>query len=220
MNDSEFGHAHGRTWLVLYQPGHAPRTVELRNELTIGRHVGQPEVDGHLATLDDPAVSRLHAVVTPKPLGWCVQATNATNGLFVNGIRLDPGAVHLLRSGDEIRLGERTTVLFHTLGASGDDRSRTETARPVPELTPGERRVLLCLCSPVLDGDAFTPPATVPAIAEQLYVTHSAVKQQLGRLYLKFGVVEGTDRRVRLANEALTCGAVRRADLQAFRGAP
>jgi hypothetical protein len=90
----------------------------------------------------------------------------------------------------------------------------------VPELTPGERRVLLCLCSPVLDGDAFTPPATVPAIAEQLYVTESAVKQQLGRLYLKFGVGEGADRRVRLANEALICGAVRRADLQAFRGAP
>ena len=143
-----------------------------------------------------------------------------TNGLFVNGIGCAPGAVHLLSSGDELRLGERTTVLFHSMGAASDDRSHTETARPVPELTPGERRVLLCLCSPVLGGDAFTPPATVPAIAEQLSVTESAVKQQLGRLYLKFEVGEGADRRVRLANEALMCGAVRRADLQAIRGAP
>ncbi len=80
--------------------------------------------------------------------------------------------------------------------------------------------MLLCLCSPVLDGDAFTPPATVDAIAGQLFVTESAVKQQLGRLYLKFGVHEGAERRVRLANEALLCGAVRRADLQAFRATP
>jgi hypothetical protein len=210
----------GQTWLVLYQPGHPPRTVALDAELTVGRHVGQPDLDGHLATLDDPAVSRLHAVFTPKPLGWCVQATNATNGLFVNGVRLEPGAVHLLSSGDEVRLGERTTLLFHSLGSAPDDRSKTETARPVPELTPGERRVLLCLCSPVLDSDAFTPPATVDAIAAQLFVSESAVKQQLGRLYLKFGVDEGPERRVRLANEALLCGAVRRADLHEFRAAP
>jgi hypothetical protein len=77
--------------------------------------------------------------------------------------------------------------------------------------------VLLCLCSPVLDGDVFTPPATVSAIASELSVTESAVKQQLGRLYLKFEVEEGTDRRVRLANEALGCGAVRLADLQSLR---
>jgi DNA-binding NarL/FixJ family response regulator len=146
-----------------------------------------------------------------------VQATSAVNGLFVNGVRLAPGAVHLLAAGDEIRLGERTALTFHELGAASSDRSRTEVARPRPELTAGERRVLLALCSPVLDGDAFTPPASVSAIAEQLCVTESAVKQQLGRLYLKFGVDEGADRRVRLANEALTCGAVRLADLQAIR---
>ena len=57
-------------------------------------------------------------------------------------------------------------------------------------------------------------------VAEVLCVTESAVKQQLGRLYLKFGVEEGSDRRVRLANEALTCGAVRLADLQAIRESP
>ena len=207
------------SWLVVAQPGFAPTTVALDGELTIGRHVGQPDVDGHLATMGDPTVSRLHVVVARKPTGWCVQATNARNGVFVNGVRLAPGAVHLLAGGDEVRLGERTTLQFHTINAASDDRSQTEAARPVPDLTPGERRVLLCLCSPILDSDAFTPPATVAAIASQLFVTESAVKQQLGRLYLKLSVTEGLDRRVRLANEALTCGAVRLSDLQSEREA-
>ncbi len=209
-----------RAWLVLSQPGQAPLTVELDRELTIGRDVGHPPVAGHVTTLGDAGVSRLHAVLQRKPAGWCVQATAAVNGLFVNGARLAPGAVHLLSTGDELRLGERTSLIFHSLGASAMDRSLTEVARPRPELTAGERRVLLALCSPVLDGDAFTPPAAVATIADVLCVTESAVKQQLGRLYLKFGVEEGADRRVRLANEALTCGAVRLADLQAIRESP
>ena len=159
-------------------------------------------------------MSRLHAVLIPKPTGWCIQATNASNGLFVNGVRIAPGAVHLLGPDDEIRLGERTTLVFHTMLAATDDRSSTQTARSIPDLTPGERRVLLSLCSPVLGGDTFTPPATVTTIASELVVTESAVKQQLTRLYAKFEVDEGPDRRVRLANEALGCGAVRVADLQ------
>lgn len=211
------GTAATRAWIVVYQPGRAPLTVELDGELTVGRDVGQPPVSGHLATSGDPAVSRLHAVLQHKPTGWCVQATAAVNGLFVNGARLAPGAVQLLSAGDEVRLGERTALTFHTVGDSAGDRSQTEVARPRPEITAGERRVLLALCSPVLDGDAFTPPASVSAIADALTVTESAVKQQLGRLYLKFGVDEGPDRRVRLANEALTCGAVRVADLRAVR---
>jgi hypothetical protein len=203
--------------LVVRQPGHAPITVDLDGELTVGRDVGQPPVAGHLATRGDGGVSRLHAVLEPKPAGWCVQATSAINGLFVNGSRLAPGAVHLLTAGDELRLGERTSLTFQSLAASTDDRSRTEVARSRPELTAGERRVLLALCAPVLDGDAFTPPAAVSTIAEALSVSESAVKQQLGRLYLKFDVDDGPDRRVRLANEALLCGAVRLADLQAIR---
>lgn len=208
------------SWVVVHQPGRRPERVELRGELTVGRDVGQPVVAGHLALVGDPTVSRLHALLVSRPTGWCVQATSATNGLFVNGTRLAAGALHLLQSGDELRFGDRTTMVFHTIGGVADDRSQTQTARARPDLTPGERRVLLCLCSPVLGGDAFTPPATVAMIASQLVVTESAVKQQLGRLYLKFDVDDGPDRRVRLANEALMSGAVRLADLQSLRESP
>ena len=208
------------SWLVVHQPGHAPITVELAGELTIGRDVGQPAVAGHLALVGDPTVSRLHAVLARRPAGWCVQATSTTNGLFVNGTRLAAGSLHLLGAGDELRFGERTTMIFRTIGGECRRSIADPDGAARPELTPGERRVLLCLCSPVLDGDTFTPPAPVATIASQLCVTESAVKQQLGRLYLKFDVAEGPDRRIRLANEALTCGAVRLSDLQALRESP
>lgn len=203
-------------WLVLDQPGEAPMRVELVRELTIGREVGRPPVEGHLAVRGDPTVSRLHGLLTPKAAGWCIQATNSRNGLFVNGTRIQEGSVHLLHPGDEVRLGERTSFVFQSVGEAVD-RSSTEAARAMPELTPGERRVLLSLCAPVLDGDAFTAPATVAAIADELFVSQSAVKQHLGHLYDKFGVDEGPDRRSRLASEALACGAVRLADLRSLR---
>ncbi len=52
-------------------------------------------------------------------------------------------------------------------------------------------------------------------MAEALFVTDSAVKQHLDRLYDKFGIQTevGESRRVRLANEAIQSGAVTLKDL-------
>ena len=209
-----------RSWIVLHQPRSAPVTVDLVDELTVGRDVGLPSSAAHLATRGDPTVSRLHAVLTRRTPGWSIQEAGATNGVFVNGTRLATGSVQLLSNGDEIRLGECTSMTFHTLTDVPELRTVTARARPVPDLTPGERRVLLALCAPVLDGDAFTSPSTVALIADELVVTESAVKQQLGRLYQKFEIDEGPDRRARLANAALLCGAVGAADLRAHREGP
>ena len=91
----------------------------------------------------------------------------------------------------------------------------TEPLRAAPARTAGEQRVLVELCRPVLSGRAFTPPSSVRAMAEALFVTDSAVKQHLDRLYDKFGIQTevGESRRVRLANEAIQCGAVTLKDL-------
>ena len=77
--------------------------------------------------------------------------------------------------------------------------------------------MLVELCRPVLSGQAFTPPSSVRAIADALYVTESAVKQHLDRLYDKFGIQTdvGGSRRVLLANEAIQTAAVTLKDLQA-----
>ena len=52
-------------------------------------------------------------------------------------------------------------------------------------------------------------PATAREIAGDLVVTEAAVKQHLLRLYQKFRIPEGQNRRVRLANEVIALGLVR-----------
>jgi hypothetical protein len=65
------------------------------------------------------------------------------------------------------------------------------------------------LCRPALSDEAFVAPATAREIATDLVVTEAAVKQHLLRLYQKFRIPEGPNRRVRLANEVVALGLVR-----------
>jgi DNA-binding NarL/FixJ family response regulator len=69
-------------------------------------------------------------------------------------------------------------------------QSTTEALGAPPALTPRERVVLVELCRPLLSANVFTQPASVREIAEVLVVSEAAVKQHLGRLYEKFGVVD------------------------------
>jgi hypothetical protein len=79
----------------------------------------------------------------------------------------------------------------------------------VPELTRRELDVLTSLCRPALSDEAFATPATAHEIAADLVVTEAAVKQHLLRLYQKFRIPEGPNRRTRLANEVVALGLVR-----------
>ena len=60
-----------------------------------------------------------------------------------------------------------------------------------------------------LSDEAFATPATAHEIATDLVVTEAAVKQHLLRLYQKFRIPEGTNRRTRLANEVVALGLVK-----------
>jgi hypothetical protein len=85
-----------------------------------------------------------------------------------------------------------------------------ELRRPAaPELTRRELDVVTSLCRPALSDEAFVAPATAREIAADLVVTEAAVKQHLLRLYQKFRIPEGANRRVRLANEVVALGMVR-----------
>lgn len=159
----------------------------------------------------DAAVSRVHAVLEHVGPAWCITDVGSSNGTTVNGERIF--GPRLLADRDEIVIG-RTRLVVRDAGARGD--VTTEPLRAPPVRTPGEQRVLVELCRPVLSGQAFTPPSSVRAIADALYVTESAVKQHLDRLYDKFGIQvdAGGSRRVLLANEAIQSAAVSRKDLQ------
>jgi ATP/maltotriose-dependent transcriptional regulator MalT len=167
--------------------------------------------ENDVALEHDPTASHLHAVLERFPAGWCVADLGSSNGTWVNGERV--WSAHRLRHGDEIRVGH-TRLMFRDPVAAGGSVTEVEAAPPT--LTARERDVLLALCRPLLDRDMFTEPASIRAIADELVITQAAVKQHVANLYDKFGVGgDQSNRRSRLANEALRRGAVSLTELRA-----
>jgi hypothetical protein len=167
---------------------------------TIGRGNG---VDVRLA---DPSVSRLHAEITRRgPYVYVADLGLSRNGTRVNGRLV---ARRVLEDGDVLSFG---TARCRVGGLPGEDLGPdTELRRSAsPELTRRELDVLTSLCRPALSDEAFVAPASAREIAADLVVTEAAVKQHLLRLYQKFRIPEGPNRRVRLANEVIALGLVR-----------
>jgi FHA domain len=156
--------------------------------------------------LDDPSVSRLHAeLVCRGPYVYVVDLGLSRNGTRVNG---RPVARRVLDNGDVLSFGAARCRIG---GLPPEDLTEeADLRRPaVPELTRRERDVLVSLCRPALSDEAFAVPATAHQIAADLVVTEAAVKQHLLRLYQKFRVPEGPNRRTRLANEVVALGLVK-----------
>ncbi|MQA96305.1 MAG: FHA domain-containing protein [Streptosporangiales bacterium] len=167
---------------------------------TVGRGRG---VDIRLA---DPSVSRLHAeFVRRGPYVYVVDLGLSRNGTRVNG---RPVARRVLEDGDVVSFGAARCRMS---GIPAEDIGPEVELRraAAPELTRRELDVLNSLCRPALSDEAFVAPATARQIAEDLVVTEAAVKQHLLRLYQKFRVPEGPNRRTRLANEVVALGLVR-----------
>jgi FHA domain len=167
---------------------------------TIGRGSG---VD---VRLSDPSVSRLHAeIVRRGPYAYVADLGLSRNGTRVNGRLV---ARRVLDDGDVLSFG---TARCRVGGLPREDLAvEVELRRSAsPELTRRELDVLTSLCRPALSDEAFVAPATAREIAADLVVTEAAVKQHLLRLYQKFRIAEGANRRVRLANEVIALGLVR-----------
>jgi hypothetical protein len=156
--------------------------------------------------LTDPSVSRLHAeIVRRGPYAYVSDLGLSRNGTRVNGRLV---ARRVLDDGDVLSFGSARCRVF---GIAAEELAvDVELRRPAtPELTRRELDVVTSLCRPALSDEAFVAPATAREIAADLVVTEAAVKQHLLRLYQKFRIPEGTNRRVRLANEVVTLGLVR-----------
>jgi hypothetical protein len=175
--------------------------IPLRDEITtIGRGL---RVD---VRLDDPSVSRLHAeIVRRGPYYYVADLGLSRNGTRVNG---RPIARRVLDDGDVLTFGSARCRIegLPSEEATAEAELRRAAA---PELTRRELDVLISLCRPALSEEAFITPATPREIAGDLVVTEAAVKQHLLRLYAKFRIPEGTNRRARLANEVIALGLVR-----------
>lgn len=168
---------------------------------TVGRGLG---VD---ISFTDPSVSRLHCEIVRRGIHVYVSDLGlSSNGTRVNG---RPVGRRVLIEGDVLSFGmarTRISGLPQVLEVEDTVELRRISA---PDLTRREVEVLTALCRPALQQDAFVAPATARDIAEELVVTEAAVKQHLLRLYQKFRIAEGVNRRARLANEVISAGVVR-----------
>jgi len=176
-------------------------TFELGPDVTtVGRGRG---VD---IALDDPSVSRLHAELVRR--GEHVYVSDlglSTNGTRVNG---RPVGRRLLLDGDVLSFGGCRARIGGLAPDLVDDTVELRRMS-APDLTRRECEVLTSLCRPALQQEAFVAPATARDVATELVVTEAAVKQHLLRLYVKFKIPEGVNRRARLANEVIGSGVVR-----------
>ena len=171
--------------------------------LTLGR------AEDNDVVLPDRRVSAIHLLLERVGPHWSVRDLGSRNGTSVNGERLL--AERVLQSGDEIRVGA-SRLVYKTPAAPAARTTEGTTAAPV--LTRREKDVLVALCRPLAEGSLLTEPASVAAIAADLVLTESAVKKHIVNLYDKFGLYEDDRRRGRLANEAISRGAIRVADLR------
>lgn len=176
------------------------------NRLSVGKSTTNDLV------VDEPSVSRAHAVMDRIGDKWSMRDVGSTNGTTVNGTPLFGEKV--LRNNDEIMLG-RARMTFRSEATTQDDS--TARVAKAPDLTRGQKKVLRELVRPILVSDkAVKRAAGVHDIAEELVVTDAAVKAHLGKLYDAFGIpVDGRDtRRDRLADAALETGAITRKDVE------
>src|SRR5437868_1103506 len=160
------------------------RLVELTNDRS---SLGRASTNDVVVLLD-PTVSRLHAVIERYPTGFCVRDLGSANGTFVNGEPVR-GETRL-RTGDELRLGSSRRTFF---AVGDDDTEITAVADGPPRLTRRERDLLLALCRPLLGGAAFSPPAGIRQMADELFVSVAAIKFHLANLYDKFGLTGPVD---------------------------
>ena len=155
-----------------------------------------------------PGVSRLHAeLIRRGPFLYVSDAGLSRNGTFVNG---EPVVQALLTDGDVVSFGGvRARIAGTTLPGPGNAPA-TACAAGELALSGREIDVLIALCRPGYAGTAFVAPLTALGIAKELVVTEAAVKQHLLRLYVKFGIAPGLDRRIRLANAVVETGILHR----------
>lgn len=173
----------GRAFLE-YWDGDRKIVVRLdRAQLTIGR---APE--NQVVLIDQPTVSRHHAVLKMSGSGWLVEDLGSRNGTDLNGHRI--ARPERLKSGDDIQVGP---VRFHFLDPSAGTQPTldspagqaiTRTTEPGPgglhtaELTPRELEIVALVAGGRTDQD----------IANALYISVKTVRSHLDRIREKTGL--------------------------------
>jgi ABC transport system ATP-binding/permease protein len=115
LEQTECAPADATTTPLMLVRGEPAEQIEIEGELTLGRDSGCEVV------LNDPAVSRRHALVRALPDGGCVVSDlNSSGGSFVNGHRFDS---------QELTVGDRLQIGPFCLQYNGKALTRVAEAR-------------------------------------------------------------------------------------------
>jgi pSer/pThr/pTyr-binding forkhead associated (FHA) protein len=201
---------------VLYRDDSAcQRIVVLDRDgrLTIGR---QDASDVPLPW--DSAVSRVHATLERVGDEWTlVDDGSSRNGSFLNGERVH--GRRRLADGDLIRVGFTTLAYVVPRDRELSSSTVAATSSSAPFVTAAQRRVLVALCRPLVDGP-FGTASSNQQIAGELFVGVETVKSHMQALFEAFGIqgLPQNRKRAELARLALMRGAVTEDEL--YTGAP
>ena len=199
----------GEPFLFLRDGDGAQQLVRLEGDrLLVGRAPGSDLTIGW-----DMRVSGVHASLERRGPSWVIEDDGLSrNGTFVNGERLR--GQRTLRDGDVIAVGDTNLGFRHPEIEPVLATVSVPTAAP-PEVSEAQLRVLVALCKP-LGGEAPSAPATNEQIADELFLSLSAVKGHLRVLFARFGLDEApqNQKRLLLAERALQTMVVRPTDLQ------
>ena len=137
-------------------------------QLTIGRGADNDLV------LNDPMVSRYHAVVKRQGDGFAISDLGSANPVAVNDEPLEPGIPRLLRHRDILFIG-RTVFSFQSRERRGPARQDQEPPRPalVPDPEPtGATRITAALAARLAPPpDLPTPPPPIPRAGDDDFQT-------------------------------------------------
>jgi 3',5'-cyclic-nucleotide phosphodiesterase len=95
-----------------------PQLFPLHDEIVIGRERQDALPSDQFVCIPLHTISRRHVRLRRRGAAWSVEDLHSSNGSFVNGDRLLPGAWRTLEDGDELDLAS-TRLLFRSLLAPG-----------------------------------------------------------------------------------------------------
>ncbi len=178
--------------------------------LTIGR---QDASDIALAW--DAAVSRVHANLERVGEEWTlVDDGSSRNGSFVNAETIR--GRRRLCDGDVFRIGFTTFAFVVPRQREQSSSTVAATNAAAPSLTAAQRRVLVALCRPLVEGP-FGSASSNQQIAGELFLGVETVKSHMQALFEAFGIrgLPQNKKRAELARLALKRGAVTEDELLA-----
>jgi hypothetical protein len=178
------------------------------SRVSIGRHASN-----RLALADDGEVSRTHAELELVGADWTISDDGLSrNGTWLNGNRL--AGRQRLRDRDRLRFGRTTVEYRYPADALAELTVTGAESGAVVTITETQRRVLVALCRPYRDGDAYATPASNSDIAAEVFLGVDAVKNHLRQLFQRFGLAElpQNQKRARLAETVIRTGLVSERD--------